>query len=101
MPDSRNPCFRIYRVEDPKLIGYRQYCVNLLETNRLDKLVVYLDYQLSREYGIEAVTNDNYMDFYYRLESDNQTRLRYCEHFLGGNCSEGKAIELVKDIYLG
>ena len=43
---------------------------------------------------------DIHLDLEYSVGSPSQC-LRYCEHFLGGNCSEGKAIELVKDIYLG
>lgn len=77
------------------------------DTYPIDQTLPIIDKRIRQQigniwkYGIEAVTNDNYMDLYYRLESENKTRLSYCEHFLGGNCSEGKAIELVKDIYLG
>lgn len=100
MPDKRDPCFRLYQLSNSVLLGYRQYCINLLETNRNDKLIVYLDYDTRTEYGLKNMSGDNYREFYKLLVSDHNMSEKYCRHYYHRLCSKSEIEETMESIYI-
>ncbi len=81
MPDRHDSCFRkyIYNKNTFEIYDYIQYCIDLKETNKKNKLIVYEKYSFVDEYGVNF-NLEGLTKLYQRLK--NKTTLeKYCDNY--------------------
>lgn len=105
IPDSRDPCFRIYEFEPIHhwLTDYTQYCIDLEASNILDTLQVYLSYRASSKLGLPNLSSLSYWNMYETLLNQPNRSLTYCQLYFGhleapNQCQESTIDSLLNEI---
>ena len=99
MPDTHDSCFRkyLYNKKTFKIYDYIQYCVDLKETNKKNKLIVYEKYSFVDEYNVNF-NLEGFTNLYHRLKN-NISLKKYCDNYSPNydiNCTQ----HLVNDIII-